>query len=178
VKPSQACVQPSFFISCFVLLLFLWLHNLVEASDSISNLHITFDILVGHIIISNNFTTNFIPAIHLSENLAIQFQISVGRPNLVEIRRYVTSPPKGIMTACTKGCHSSTHRSTERLRSADSTELARAEPQEHICLVVAQGLYYLHASSQSRILHRGSNASNRLLDKNLHTKIADFVNWH
>lgn len=45
----------------------------------------------------------------------------------------------------------------------------------HICLGIAQGLYYLHASSssQTKIIHRDIKASNILVDKNLNPKIAD-----
>jgi serine/threonine protein kinase len=46
--------------------------------------------------------------------------------------------------------------------------------QMEICLGVAQGLYYLHVSSQTRIIHRDIKVSNILLDKYLNPKIADF----
>jgi serine/threonine protein kinase len=39
---------------------------------------------------------------------------------------------------------------------------------------VAQGLYYLHVSFQTRIIHRDIKVNNILLDKDLNPKIVDF----
>ncbi|KAG0612459.1 hypothetical protein M758_6G029400 [Ceratodon purpureus] len=44
----------------------------------------------------------------------------------------------------------------------------------NICLGVAQGLHYLHAGVDPRIIHRDIKANNILLDQSLHPKIADF----
>nr|APU94858.1 leucine-rich repeat receptor-like protein kinase [Pohlia nutans] len=44
----------------------------------------------------------------------------------------------------------------------------------NICLGVAQGLHYLHALVEPRMIHRDIKASNILLDKDLQPKIADF----
>jgi len=43
-----------------------------------------------------------------------------------------------------------------------------------ICLRVGQGLYYLHVSSQTIIIHCDIKANNILLDKDLNPKIANF----
>ncbi|KAG0602338.1 hypothetical protein M758_10G008000 [Ceratodon purpureus] len=66
------------------------------------------------------------------------------------------------------------HRSTDR--TSDGTQPVLSwQARLNVCQGVAQGsLYYLHASSQSRIIHRDIKASNILLDKNLQPKIADF----
>lgn len=61
-----------------------------------------------------------------------------------------------------------------QIAAAKLQKLLNWQVRMNICLGVAQGLYYLHASSQSRILHRDIKASNILLDKNLNPKIADF----
>jgi len=63
---------------------------------------------------------------------------------------------------------------SSQMAAAKLQKLLNWQVRMNICLGVAQGLYYLHASSQSRILHRDIKASNILLDKNLNPKIADF----
>lgn len=67
---------------------------------------------------------------------------------------------------CT-GRHNSAH-------GASKAQVLNWQVRMNVCQGVAQGLYYLHASSQSRIIHRDIKASNILLDHNLHPKIADF----
>ncbi|KAG0605805.1 hypothetical protein M758_9G088900 [Ceratodon purpureus] len=57
---------------------------------------------------------------------------------------------------------------------ASKPQVLNWQVRMNVCQGVAQGLYYLHASSQSRIIHRDIKASNILLDHNLHPKIADF----
>ncbi|KAG0605446.1 hypothetical protein M758_9G059900 [Ceratodon purpureus] len=65
------------------------------------------------------------------------------------------------------------HRSTDC--TSDGTQpVLNWQARLNVCQGVAQGLYYLHASSQSRIIHRDIKASNILLDNNLQPKIADF----
>lgn len=44
----------------------------------------------------------------------------------------------------------------------------------HIFFGIAHGLYYLHASSQTKIIHCNIKTSNIQLNKNLNPKIADF----
>jgi serine/threonine protein kinase len=46
--------------------------------------------------------------------------------------------------------------------------------QMKICLGVTLGLYYLHVSSQTRIIHCDIKANNILLDKTFNPKIANF----
>ncbi|KAG0603306.1 hypothetical protein M758_10G083100 [Ceratodon purpureus] len=46
--------------------------------------------------------------------------------------------------------------------------------RSNICLGIAQGLHYLHAHVDPKIIHRDIKASNILLDKNATPKIADF----
>lgn len=46
--------------------------------------------------------------------------------------------------------------------------------RQKICLGIASGLQYIHEDSQPRLLHRDIKASNILLDKYFHAKIADF----
>jgi serine/threonine protein kinase len=46
--------------------------------------------------------------------------------------------------------------------------------RQNICLEVANGLQYLHEGVQPLIIHGDIKASNILLDKDLHAKIADF----
>ncbi|KAG0616822.1 hypothetical protein M758_5G144000 [Ceratodon purpureus] len=65
------------------------------------------------------------------------------------------------------------HRSTDC--TSDGTQpVLTWQARLNVCQGVAQGLYYLHASSQSRIIHRDIKASNILLDKKFQPKIADF----
>jgi serine/threonine protein kinase len=44
----------------------------------------------------------------------------------------------------------------------------------NICIGITQGLHYLHALAEPKIIHRDIKASNILLDNNLQPKIADF----
>lgn len=56
----------------------------------------------------------------------------------------------------------------------ENWEILSWQARYKICLGVAHGLYYLHESSQQKIIHRDIKASNILLDKDLNPKIADF----
>lgn len=51
-------------------------------------------------------------------------------------------------------------------RTSTDEQVLDWQARINVCQGVAQGLYYLHASSQSRIVHRDIKASNILLDKN------------
>ncbi|KAG0584845.1 hypothetical protein KC19_3G238800 [Ceratodon purpureus] len=55
-----------------------------------------------------------------------------------------------------------------------SNELLSWPKRLGICLGVANGLHYLHALAQPKIIHRDIKAANILLDNNLEPKIADF----
>jgi serine/threonine protein kinase len=46
--------------------------------------------------------------------------------------------------------------------------------RQKICLGIASGLQYIHEDSQPPLIHRDIKASNILLDKYFHAKIADF----
>ncbi|KAG0581642.1 hypothetical protein KC19_4G268100 [Ceratodon purpureus] len=59
-------------------------------------------------------------------------------------------------------------------RSENKWQVMSWPARKRICQGIAHGLYYLHASSQTKIIHRDIKASNILLDKDLNAKIADF----
>ena len=59
--------------------------------------------------------------------------------------------------------------------AGDESDTVLNWPQRfNICLGVAQGLHYLHALVDPKIIHRDIKASNILLDKKFEAKIADF----
>ena len=57
----------------------------------------------------------------------------------------------------------------------DSTKCANLDWERFYKIIgVPRGLLYLHEDSRLRIIHRDLNASNILLDEEMHPKILDF----